>query len=281
MLKHLENIFIKERPDLVLTYGDTNSSLAASLSASKLNFPLAHVEAGVRGFDKGVPEEINRLIIDSVSELLFCPTKNAVNNLKNEGIENGVFFTGDLMAEVLREKIKNVSFRMTGKKGGYALATLHRQENVDRKENLKEIINAFSAFKGQLIFPVHPRTKKNLKRFGLWDNLARTGSVELLEPQGYPDFLILQKNASRILTDSGGVQKEAYILKVPCLTVRTTTEWPETLEGGWNRLVPCKCSAILNALNSRIVPGGYKDVFKGGKASYKIFSIIKSWFQKR
>lgn len=281
MLKHLEDIFIKEKPGLILTYGDTNSSLAASLASSKLNLPLAHVEAGVRGFDRSVPEEINRLIIDRVSELLFCPTKNAMANLKNEGIEKGAFFTGDVMAEVLREKIKSIPFKRDDKKGRYVLVTLHRQENADRKESLKEIIDAFRAFKGRLIFPVHPRTKKNLKRFGLWDNLAtRAGSVEVLEPQGYSDFLKLQKNAYKILTDSGGVQKEAYILKVPCLTLRTSTEWPETLQSGWNRLLPCRGGAILNALNSRIRPGVYKDVFNGAKASYKIFSIIKSWLQK-
>ncbi len=299
MISALEKVFIKERPDLVLTYGDTNSSLACALTSSKLNLSLAHVEAGVRAFDRNVPEENNRFIIDRFSTLLFCPTKSAVRNLKNEGIKNGVFYTGDVMAEVLRENLEQKlsssgkvleecltggSSRIGTVHGGYILVTLHRQENVAAprgRENLKEIVNALMGFKGRLIFPMHPRTRKNLKRFKLWQKLISRDSITILEPQGYLNFLGLEKNADKILTDSGGVQKEAHLLRVPCITLRKTTEWPETLENGWNRLVPCKRDAILSALKSSLRPGLHKNIFGSRKASEKIFKIITSWLRKR
>jgi UDP-N-acetylglucosamine 2-epimerase (non-hydrolysing) len=275
MLEALEKVLIKEKPDIALTYGDTNSALACALASSKLNIPFAHVEAGVRGFDRTVPEEINRLIIDRLSTLLFCPTKSAVENLKNEGIKNGVFYTGDVMAEVLRDRIGDVPPAPYG--AGYVLVTLHRQENADRKENLEEIVNALTGFKGRLIFSVHPRTRKNLKKFNLWKKIISRNSIVILEPQGYLNFLSLQKNAVKILTDSGGVQREAYLLKVPCLTLRKTTEWPETLENGWNRLVPCKKDLILRALGTSPGPGPHKSIFGNEKASKKIFRIIKDF----
>jgi len=283
MMIALEKVFIKERPDIVLTYGDTNSTLACALTSSKLNLPLAHVEAGVRGFDMAVPEEINRIIVDRVSTLLFCPTKTAVRNLKNEGMEEGVFYTGDVMVEVLKQKVKRLPSvpDCTQRGTGYVLVTLHRQENVDRRENLEEIVGALRSFRGRLIFPVHPRTRKNLKRFKLWQRLNSQGSITILEPQGYLNFLSLAKNADRILTDSGGIQKEAYLLKVPCATIRTTTEWPETLESGWNRLIPCKRDAILRALKISLRPGPHRSIFGNEKASEEMFKIITSWLQKR
>ena len=277
MMIAMEKVFIKEMPDMVLTYGDTNSSLACALTSSKLNFPLAHVEAGVRGFDRSVPEEINRLIIDRVSTLLFCPVKSAVKNLKKEGIKDGVSYTGDVMAEVLRERVEEIHPPTNALVGGYILVTLHRQENVDKRKNLEEIVNALVNFKGRLIFLVHPRTKKNLKKFNLWRKMASQNSIAILEPQGYQNFLALQKNASKILTDSGGVQKEAYLLKIPCLTLRKTTEWGETLENGWNRLVPCKKDMIVKALSTQPKPGLHKNIFGWGKPSKKIYKTIQNW----
>lgn len=275
MLTALGKVFIKEKPGLVLTYGDTNSALACALAGSKLDIPVAHVEAGVRGFDRHVPEEINRLIIDRVSTFLFCPTKTAVGNLKREGIEKGVFFTGDVMAELLQERMRDIKENLhLLEKKEYILVTLHRQENVDRKENLKEIVNALTLFKKHIVFPVHPRTEKNLKRFDLWRKLVSREYITILKPQGYYEFLNLEKNAEKVLTDSGGVQKEAYILKIPCITLRTTTEWPETLENGWNRLIPCRAGEILKALYTRIQPGPHRNIFGRGKASQKIFDIL-------
>lgn len=282
MLTGLNKVLSKETPDLVLTYGDTNSTLATALASVKLGFPLAHVEAGVRSFDLSVPEEANRLITDRLSALLFCPTERAVENLKKEGLKRGVFYTGDVMAEVLGENINKAEknsaiLKSLGiKESEYILVTLHRQETVEKEEKLAEIVRALSNFKGRLVFPVHPRTRNNLKRFKLWPKLNKSSSLILLEPQGYLDFLKLGKNAAKILTDSGGVQKEAYLLRVPCLTLRASTEWPETVESGWNRLVKCDHREILKALEKRGRPASHSNFFGNGRPSEKIFKLILS-----
>ena len=214
MLKRTENILIKETPDLVLVFGDTNTTLAGALAASKLYIKVGHVEAGLRSYDKSMPEEINRVITDHYSDLLFCPTETAVENLEKEGIKNGVYLTGDVMVDALKENIEiaerksKILEELDLKPKVYYLATLHRAENTDDFEMLKNIVDAFCEIEN-LVFPCHPRTERYLKEFGLWDKITK--KIEVIKPVGYLDMLMLEKNARKILTDSGGVQKEAYI----------------------------------------------------------------------
>jgi UDP-N-acetylglucosamine 2-epimerase (non-hydrolysing) len=279
MLKRTEEVIIKEEPDLVLVFGDTNTTLAGALAASKLHIKVGHIEAGLRSFDKRMPEEINRLLTDHCSDLLFCPTKTAVDNLKREGIEKGVYLTGDVMVDALKENIEIAENKTKSldelnlKPKEYYLATLHRAENTDNFERLKNIVDAFCAIEN-LVFPCHPRTKKFLKQFGLWDTLTR--KVKVIKPVGYLDMLMLEKNAKKILTDSGGVQKEAYIFKVPCVTLRENTEWVETVEDGWNVLIGASKDKIVEMANDFEPKGKQRDVFGDGKSSEKIREIIES-----
>lgn len=279
MLKKIEEVLIKEEPDLVLTYGDTNSTLAGALSAAKLHIKNAHVESGLRSFDRSMPEEINRILTDHCSDLLFCPTQNAVDNLKMEGITANVYLTGDVMAdsllynkEIAETKSKILSdFNLESKE--YLVATIHRASNTDNKENLKNIVDAFSQLDETIVFPLHPRTQKQLKEYGLYEKLA--SSVKLVEPLGFLDFIKLMNHAKMILTDSGGIQKEAYILKIPCITLRDNSEWGETIEDGWNILVGANKERIFQAVNN-FHPSLklHKDRFGSGNAAEKIAAII-------
>jgi UDP-N-acetylglucosamine 2-epimerase len=252
ILKRTEDVLLKEAPDLVLVFGDTNSTLAGALAASKLHIKIGHIEAGLRSFDRQMPEETNRILTDHCSDLLFCPTETAVENLKKEGIENGVYLTGDVMVDALQENIKiaelksNVLDRLCLKQEEYYLATIHRPENTDDFEKLKSIVDAFCVMEN-MVFPCHPRTEKKLKQFGLWDKLTK--KVKVIKPVGYLDMLMLEKNAKKILTDSGGIQKEAYIFKVPCITLRENTEWIETIDEGWNVLVGANKEKIVKMAN--------------------------------
>lgn len=240
MLKRTEEMLMKEQPDLVLVFGDTNTTLAGALAASKLHIKAGHIEAGLRSFDKRMPEEINRILTDHCSDLLFCPTETAIANLEKERIKNGVHLTGDVMVDALKENIEiaergsNVLEELGLKPRGYYLSTVHRAENTDDFNRLKSVVNAFCEIEN-LVFPCHPRTEKCLKVFGLWNELVK--NARLIKPVGYLDMLMLEKNAKKILTDSGGIQKEAYIFKVPCITLRENTEWIETIGDGWNVLV--------------------------------------------
>lgn len=241
MLKKIEKVLIKEKPDLVITYGDTNSTLASALAASKLHIKSAHVESGLRSFDRSMPEEVNRILTDHCSDILFCPTKNAVENLKNEGITENVYLPGDVMIDSLlcnreiAEKNSTILNDLGIKSKEYLVTTIHRASNTDDENNLKNIVDAFSELNENIIFPLHPRTEKSLKKCGLYDKLK--SSVILTEPLGFFEFIKLMNHSKMILTDSGGVQKEAYVLKVPCITLRENTEWVETVEDGWNVLV--------------------------------------------
>ena len=277
MLKRTEEVLIKEKPDLVLVFGDTNTTLAGALAAVKLHIKIGHIEAGLRSFDKRMPEEINRVLADLCSDLLFCPTETAVENLKREGIKKGVYLTGDVMVDALKENIKIAEkkskileeLELTQKE--YYLATLHRAENTDDFKKLKNIVDAFCEIE-DLVFPCHPRTEKCLKDFGLWNGLVK--KVKVIKPVGYLDMLILEKHAKKILTDSGGVQKEAYIFKVPCITLRENTEWVETIEDGWNVLVGADKERIVKRVNDFEPEGEQRDVFGTGNASEKIMKII-------
>jgi len=281
MLKRIEEVLMKEEPDLVLVYGDTNSTLAGALAAVKLHIKVAHVEAGLRSFDKRMPEEINRVLTDHVSDLLFAPTETAVKNLHNEGIKEGVYLTGDVMYDALLYNIKiarkksRILEELGIKPKEYLLVTVHRAENTDNRENLENIIEAFIESDELIVFPAHPRTQKYLKTYRLMEKIENAANIILIPPVGYLDMLVLEENAKKILTDSGGVQKEAYFLKVPCITLRDRTEWVETVEDGWNVLVGADKRRILRVIKE-FRPNGktYTHKFGDGTASKKITKIL-------
>lgn len=250
MLEKLESVFLKEKPDMVFVYGDTNSTLAGSLAAAKLNIPLAHVEAGLRSFNRTMPEEINRVITDRIANVLFCPTKTAVVNLKKEGISKGVFRVNDVMIDMLERhaevagKRSSILKRLKQRPGAYYLATVHRAANTDDVKRLKQLVKAFNSLDKKVIFPVHPRTRRAIAA-----NRIRVGAnVVMSDAVSYIDMLSLELNAAAILTDSGGVQKEAHYFKVPCVTLRDETEWVETVKSGWNTLAGVDGSKIRRAL---------------------------------
>ena len=272
----------KLKPDLVVVVGDVNSTIACSLSAAKRGIKIAHIEAGLRSFDWKMPEEINRVLTDRISDFLFCTEQSAVKNLKAEGIDSGkIFFVGNVMIDTLLAQKKHIekskilqNFGLTGKK--YALATLHRPSNVDDPKMLKKIINILGkvARKMPVMFPIHPRTQKNLKKW----HIAH-GKITLIEPVGYLDFLALMSNATAVLTDSGGIQEETTILGVPCLTLRENTERPVTVNEGTNKIVGSseekvvKCiSAILK--DKKEVKRKHKPKFWDGCAAQRIMKII-------
>jgi UDP-N-acetylglucosamine 2-epimerase (non-hydrolysing) len=277
MLKRIERVLMKEKPDLVLVFGDTNTTLAGGLAACKLHIRVAHIEAGLRSYDRRMPEEINRILTDHCSDLLFAPTRTAVENLKKEGITEGVYLTGDVMVDALKENIKIaeresiILNELNLKTKEYYLATLHRAENTDDFNNLEDIVAAFCEI-GHLVFPCHPRTEKSLKKFNLWDKLTK--KIKVVKPVGYLDMLMLEKNANKILTDSGGVQKESYIFKVPCITLRNTTEWVETVKDGWNVLVGAAKERIVKMAMQFEPKDEQRDIFGEGDASKRIVKIL-------
>ncbi|MDP2730363.1 MAG: UDP-N-acetylglucosamine 2-epimerase (non-hydrolyzing) [Dehalococcoidales bacterium] len=279
MLKGISDIFRAHNPDMIMLYGDTNSTLAGALAAVQLHIKAAHVEAGLRGFDKSTVEEVNRVVADYCSDLLFCPTQTAVLNLRRENITRGVYLTGDVMVDELNlsKEIAEKSYilenlGLTDRQ--YLLVTVHRSFNTDNRQSLENIVTALKAL-GEMgeniVFPVHPRTEKILKDFRLYDGLRER--CRLLEPQGYFEFLKLMNHAKKILTDSGGVQKEAYILRVPCITFRENTEWVETVEDGWNILVGTDVNKIIKTARSNELSNKYFNYFGTG-ACKKIAQII-------
>lgn len=277
MLAKIEEIVLNEQPDYLMVYGDTNSTLAGALVAAKLHVPVIHIEAGLRSFNKKMPEEINRIMTDHVSEYLFCPTDTAIENLTNENITHNVFNIGDVMYDAVlynRELAKEKSnilaeAGLTAKE--YHLITIHRAENTDDIENMKNILDAFSKIEEVKVWPIHPRTKHKLAEYGL--NLGDVPNLKVIDPVGYLDMLTLEANAKKIVTDSGGVQKEAYFMKVPCVTIREQTEWVETLSGEANILTGTDTEKILAAVQKEVNPE-YKEVFGDGQASEKIVDMI-------
>ncbi len=235
MLIRLEKVLQDEKPDWIIVFGDTNSTLAGALAASKLHIPLAHIEAGMRSYNNSMPEEVNRRVTDHLSDLLFCPTRNSVINLKKEGITRGVHLTGDLMQEFVVENVKVAKEKSQILKKlkliprSFNLVTIHRAENTDSKKRLSQLVDRLSRLDRKTVFPVHPRTKKYLREYGLWSKLQRIKTMEVLEPVGYLDMLVLEQNACLVLTDSGGVQREAYYSGTPCLILRLETEWTDML----------------------------------------------------
>ena len=278
MLQGIEDVLLKESPDRVLVYGDTNSTLAGALAAAKIGLPLAHVEAGLRSFDRTMPEELNRVLADHCADLLLCPSALAVRNLAAEGIRDGVHLVGDVMYDSLLWQMQTGSVdetRLTQwdvSPRGYALATVHRAANADNAERLSSILQALAALPETVVFPAHPRTRKAMLDSGL----ATAANVRVVDPVGYIDMLLLEGHARRILTDSGGVQKEAFFFGVPCVTLRDETEWPETVECGWNVLAGCEVDRIVEAASRRLPQGERPLLFGDGHAAEKIVDVLES-----
>jgi len=283
MLQQLEALMVEHAPDCVLVYGDTNSTLAAALAASKLVIPVAHVEAGLRSFNRSMPEEINRVLTDHIASLLFCPTPTAVENLATEGITRGVELVGDVMLDTALYHAGSwptepVLAEFGVQAGGYCLATVHRASNTDDEQALRGIVEAFGALGSTVIWPVHPRTTKMLAAFGLNARLAELGNVRAVSPLSYRETVALLQNARALLTDSGGMQKEAYFFGVPCVTLREETEWVETVTAGWNTLVGCVPDAIVVAARSAVRPSERPNLYGDGHAAEKVVAgLEKAW----
>jgi len=285
MLSGIEKVLLKEKPDLVIIYGDTNSTVAGALAAVKLQTPVAHVEAGMRSFNRAMPEEINRIVSDHISSILFAPTLSAVKLLKSEGITKGVFFVGDVMNDIqinLKAQSSNLKVlkKLDIKPKEYILATVHRQENTDKKENLKNIIQSFIEIGETIVFPAHPRTIKYLKDYKLDKKIAASKNILLIEPVGFFDMVALENNAKMILTDSGGVQKEAYIARVPCITLREETEWRETVKSGWNQLAATDVQKIVRLAKDFPKPKNHPNFLGDGNAYKKIAQTISKFLKK-
>lgn len=280
MLARLEELMVREAPSLVLVYGDTNSTLAGALAAVKIHLPVAHVEAGARNFDLTIPEEVNRLVTDRVSTLLFCATPTNEANLRREGITAGVSVTGDVMLDVFlryrdaaRER-RALLDELGVSPGEYVLATFHRPSNVDDPETLAEILGALSACGRDVVFPVHPRTQEHLRAARPSRDGAR---MRMIAPVGYLDSLALVLSSSLVVTDSGGLQREAYFAGRPCVTVFESTAWPETVEEGWNRVVAAKADAILQAMATAGLPSGDRRAFGDGRAAQRVARALKDY----
>jgi len=276
----VEDVLVKESPDIVLVQGDTNTVMAGALAASKLHMRVGHIEAGLRSFNRRMPEEINRVLTDHCSDLLFCPTKTAVENLADEGITGGVHLVGDVMVDAMNynravaEERSRILEAVGVRPGEYLVITVHRPSNTDSRENMVAILGALAEAGMPVVFPVHPRTRNYLGRYGLLAKMPE--NVQVTEPLGYLDMLHLMAHAAKILTDSGGVQKEAYMLGVPCITLRENTEWVETVEAGWNVLVGAGREEIVSMIHEFAPAGDQPPLFGDGRAAAGIAKIIRS-----
>ena len=287
MLEQIEKVLGKEKPDLMLVYGDTNSTLAGALAAAKLHIPVAHVEAGLRSFNRQMPEEINRVLTDHISTLLFCPTQTAINNLANEGIVDNncrkIFNIGDVMydATLYYKQLANptvvVKDLLRKAKDGFSLLTVHREENTDDLGRLKKIVSAMCEItqNTHVVWPVHPRTKKIMA-----DNSIETGAIITIDPIGYFDMITLLSNCSSVFTDSGGVQKEAFFFQKPCITLRDQTEWVELVENGYNILAGAEYNKIVNAQKEFVGKeiNWSKKLYGAGNSAEKIVEILSREF---
>jgi len=281
MLEGIEKVIIEQKPDAVLVYGDTNSTLAGALAASKLHVPVAHVEAGLRSYMMVMPEEQNRRLTDHLSTWLFCPTQTAVNNLVKEGIvdhksvkpsadEKRVILTGDIMYDAslyYREK-SDVQIE----ERDFILTTIHRAENTDDPVRLASIVSAINGLTDhKFVLPIHPRTRKILEQ----QNLSFASHVKMIDPVGYLEMIALESACSAVLTDSGGVQKEAYFFRKPCITMRDTTEWVELVSAGWNTLVGADTEKIIRTVKNLDTPTEYPSLYGDGKCAEKICNVLK------
>jgi UDP-GlcNAc3NAcA epimerase len=280
MTIRIEEVLSDVRPDWVMLYGDTNSTLAGALAAAKLQMPIAHVEAGLRSFNRKMPEEINRVLTDHVSDLLLCPSETAVANLAKEGITRGTRLVGDVMADALYQAVENEKVKTEMLQGlnlrerSYLLATLHRAENTDDPGRLSGILSAFGMAEETVVFPLHPRTRKVLESGTSTPKLP--SNVRIIEPVGYLEMVQLTKAARIVLTDSGGLQKECYWLSVPCITLRDETEWVETVQAGWNMLTGASCENILEAIHSFKPPEEHPTLYGDGFAALRIVRAMEA-----
>ena len=278
MLIKLEEVLMKESPNLVIVRGDTNSTIAGALAASKLNIPVAHIEAGERSFVRSMPEEINRVVTDCLAEFHFCVSDNAVGNLMAEGISKSAYKVGDVMLDAMMQILpiarqkSNILAKLTSKKKKYSLVTIHRAANTDDASRLYQIATALNEVQETIIFPVHPRTHKAL----ISNEIRFTDRIKVVGPLGYFDMVVLEENARLIATDSGGVQREAYFLGIPCLTLRDETEWIATIKSGWNKLVGADYKKIISNWFSFMPHSARPLIFGDGLAGQKIADIIGS-----
>jgi UDP-N-acetylglucosamine 2-epimerase len=260
----------------VIVYGDTNSTLAGGLAAVQAGIPLAHVEAGLRSYNRSMPEETNRIVADAISSYLFCPTPAAVENLEREGLRTGVHVVGDVMKDALdhnlpiARKRSKIMATLGLARGAYALATVHRAANTDDPGRVRMWLEGLGSLSAKVVLPLHPRTSKMIEQHGL----TLAPNLQRIEPLGYLDMLVLHENAECVLTDSGGLQKEAYLLGVRCLTLRDETEWVETVEAGWNRLVGVEPRAIKEAFETWKPAAPRPDLYGDGHASERICNIL-------
>jgi len=287
----IERVLMDEKPDVTLVQGDTNTVLAGALASVKLRIPVAHVEAGLRSFDRTMPEEINRVLADHASEILFAPTEEARENLEREGIVENVYVVGNTVVDAvlqnseLAEKKSNVLERLGLKSGKYILVTAHRAENTDRKENLEKLVEILENLPIKAVYPMHPRTRGKLGEFGLMRRVEVIDNLMITKPLGYLDFLRLERNARLIMTDSGGIQEEAIILNVPCLTLRYNTERPETVKAGGNVLVGLELDRVLHYVDKLLTDEGFYSMmatapnpFGDGKAGERIAkALLNLW----
>ena len=277
MLKSIEDVLLGEHPDYLLIYGDTNSTLAGALAASKLSVPIAHVEAGLRSFNRRMPEEINRVVADHLSNVLLCPSETAVTNLAAEGITENVHMVGDVMLDVLnwarqraRTKPPDILDRLGLREKDYLLVTVHRSENTDDPARLAGILSAFNALDQPVVFPVHPRSRKVINA----SNARLKPHIQMIDPVSYVDMVTLAGSARLMLTDSGGLQKEAYWMGVPCLTLREETEWVETVEVGWNTLVGSDSERIVDAARTFAPPDSRPALYGDGVAAARCVDLL-------
>ncbi len=279
MLAAIEDVLLVEKPDFVMVYGDTNSTVAGALAASKLLIPVIHVEAGLRSFNKAMPEEQNRILTDHISDLLFVPTQTAIDNLLREGIKKGVHNVGDVMydgilhfSKIAQEKSRILaSLEVT--ENGYLLCTIHRAENTNDIERLKGIVKGLNDSGEQIVLPLHPRTQKYLNDY----QIELGANIRVIEPVGYLDMVRLEAGAKKIVTDSGGVQKEAFFLAKPCITMRDETEWVETVENGWNIIVGADATKIAEAIRFFEPNAERKAYFGNGTAAARMVELIKKF----
>ncbi|WP_137291601.1 non-hydrolyzing UDP-N-acetylglucosamine 2-epimerase [Natronorubrum halophilum] len=282
MIAAIEPIVEDTDPDVLLLYGDTNSTLAGAIVGSKCDVCVAHVEAGLRSYNREMPEEINRVLTDHASDLCFAPSERAVETLAGEGITDGVYWTGDVMYDnilAVRERVATQSTVLEDlgiSADEFILATVHRQSNTDQRANLEAILAGLSSASLPVVFPAHPRTVAKLEEYGLWEQAA--DDLEIIEPQGYLDFVRLLDTAERVVTDSGGVQKEAFFLETPCVTLREETEWTETVDCGWNELVGPNTDRIRDALQTDQEPDSNPYPYGDGSAGQRIVSILHQQF---
>ena len=276
MLIEIEQVVLAESPDVIIIFGDTNTTLAGALVGAKLNIRTVHVEAGLRSKNKTMPEEINRIAADHVSDLLFAPTQTAVDNLTSEALAHKTFLTGDIMVDALQQAQKkvqkqNITNQWSLESNEYYLCTLHRPYNVDDPKSLDNIIRQLGALNQKILFPVHPRTRNIIKE----NKIKIPANIILAKPVGYLDFINLQMNAEKIITDSGGIQKEAYILKKPCVTLRSETEWIETVAAGWNLLLnPAEDENIAAKISSFAPPKNHSLLFGDNVAEIMVRTLV-------